>query len=110
MSRIKKAQGGDTLKRSRTYRIQGGTSRDIRGTKMKADYSVDTTGYAAGKKKFPTTIKRSEVSRPAKVTTLQGKLGRKKVSKLISQKRAGGSIKPKASNVSKKLGSVKKKK
>jgi hypothetical protein len=46
MKKIKKAQSGEKVKGT----MIGRASRN-------SEYSVDTTGYAAGKKEFPATIK-----------------------------------------------------
>ena len=109
MGRMKKAQEGSRLKKTRTFFAEN--------QPMKADYSVDTAGYAAGKKKFPTTITYSSVRKPSRSRTVETDMPKRYVKRLIGskgptgtpkKKRAGGSITPKASNVSKKLGSAKK--
>jgi len=76
---MKKAQTGDSLKRTRTGFRPGGSSYDKRGTRMKTDYSVDTAGYAAGKKRFPSSITVSEVNRPSKSATTKTTIGRKRL-------------------------------
>jgi len=104
MRRIKKAQGGSyiTTKSGRVGRTHG---------KYGPYVSIDTTGYSKGKKEFDldsslpgfektsTKIKRKDV--PAKIAEF--KKGATRKVKLKN----GGKIKPKASNVSKKLGSAK---
>jgi hypothetical protein len=109
MGKIRKAQEGNRLKRTRSFFAEN--------QPMKADYSVDTAGYAAGKKKFPTTITYSSVRKPSRKRTVETDMPKRNVKRLIGskgptgmlkKKRNGGSIKPKVSNVSKKLGSYKK--
>ncbi len=48
--KTKKAQGGKTLKATRITEKPG-----VPSSRARIDYSVDTSGYAAGKKKFPAT-------------------------------------------------------
>jgi hypothetical protein len=90
MAKIKKAQAGDKLKATRI------TNKPTRLAAYTNEYSVDTSGYAAGKKKFPGTkevtkqpsgsktkkdvkVKRSEVDKfikePIKVRTNKAQSG-----------------------------------
>lgn len=89
MTRIPKARNGDDkLKRSRRYYREGYSPRPIL---MKADYSIDTSGYSVGKKKFPATVTRTEVKNPSKTTTTQETIRRPRVKQMIKKQRSGGS-------------------
>lgn len=50
MAKVKKAQDGSKVKSTYTSEKPGDRSK-----RYTTSYSVDTTGYAAGKKKFPAT-------------------------------------------------------
>lgn len=76
MRKIKKAQAGDKLKATRIINKGSNTSS------VKQDYSVDTSGYAAGKKKFPAT-KESTMERSGKKTQKNVNVRRSQVDKFI---------------------------
>lgn len=75
--KIKKAQGGKTLKGTRIIEKPG-----VPSSRTKIDYSVDTSGYAAGKKKFPAT---REVTNKSGKTTKDVSVKRGKVKSLIEK-------------------------
>lgn len=109
---VKKAQDG-TYFAFRNGRV--GRTRPILGSIVEYE-SMDTSGYSKGKKKFDVTtntpskkssksISREQV--PSKISEM--KRGATRIEDYKNPKKAqGGKIKPKASNVSKKLGSAKK--
>lgn len=76
MRKIKKAQAGDKLKATRIINKGSNVSS------VKQDYSVDTSGYAAGKKKFPAT-KESTMERSGKKTQKNVNVRRSQVDKFI---------------------------
>lgn len=75
MAKIKKAQRGERLKGSYTFEKPGD-----RANRYNIDYSIDTTGYSAGKKKFPTTKK---VTGPKYESEKEVTVGKQKVKRII---------------------------
>ena len=76
MAKIKKAQGGEKLKATRIINKSG------RPAAFTNEYSVDTSGYAAGKKRFPAT---KEITRKpsGNKTKKDVKVGRSEVKSFI---------------------------
>jgi len=89
MARIPKVQNGNMLKRSRKYYREGYSPKS---TLMRADYSVDTAGYSAGKKKFPATVTRTEEKNPSKTTTTQETIRRPRVKQMIKKAQEGKKV------------------
>ena len=75
MGKIKKAQLGERLKGSYTFEKPGD-----RANRYNIDYSIDTTGYSAGKKKFPATKK---VTGPKYESEKEVTVGKQKVKRII---------------------------
>ncbi len=121
MRRIKKAQTGDeVIKGSRpglgVFRTEKKRTT-VGGIAKPYEYkrtSIDTTGYSKGKPSYKVKTETGEGDKVSgsRVKSRSSKtISRKEVPstlRSLQQKRSGGKIKPKASNVSKKLGSAKK--
>lgn len=75
--KTKKAQGGKTLKAIRITEKPG-----VPSSRRRIDYSVDTSGYAAGKKKFPAT---REITDKSGKTKRDISIGRSKAKSLIEK-------------------------
>ena len=119
MRRIKKAQtGNEVIRGSRpglgVFRTEKKRTVGLAGPYEYKKTSIDTTGYSKGR---PSYQLKTETGEGDKLTGSRAKskssktITRKEVPstlRSLQQKRSGGKIKPKASNVSKKLGSAKK--
>jgi hypothetical protein len=80
-------QDGKKLKRSMPFSYEG--------KPQKADYSVDTSGYAAGKKNFPASIAYTPGKKPSwwKLgDSVETDLSRKNVDRLIKNKEPKGKL------------------
>jgi len=73
--KVKKAQTGERVK---------GTV--VGPTAMTREYSVDTSGYAAGKKKFPASIKTTVGTKNKKETEGEGSVSRGTVKSFLKGK------------------------
>jgi hypothetical protein len=106
---IKKAQSGTPVKGSRTLMMYPAKKdKTDANVKVVRSFSVDTTGYAAGKKKFPYT-EDTEVTNKGgsqvKRKTSSGNLGRQDTKSLIEKptdttfvnprRKNGGKVMPK---------------
>ena len=109
VKKMKKAQSGEKVKGTVTGSVPAITK----------NYSVDTTGYAAGKKKFPATIKGTTGKKNKKEFETEGEASRGMVKDFIKGKtiylperqKYGGKVgSKKTTSTMKKGGKVKKSK